>query len=214
MFRWTVMIVHLLRMRRNVNRSVFNARKNVSATLSQHMTRGVLLYFPRDRHCSHRAILHVTLITERNRRSQSPAQSKITKYCTHYWRRCTLIWNTFMARTASNNLVLFNVVLLNEGSCIALTIICESEHDMLWGGWIVWTTISISTEPWYMLNNFSNWHLWPWSPPSRDAFSGTRSEQTIYIIPIDIIFKTNKNISLPLQRKKYFCQYFHTHSIF
>ena len=32
MFRWTLMILHLLRMRRNVNRNVFNARKNVSAT--------------------------------------------------------------------------------------------------------------------------------------------------------------------------------------
>ena len=31
------MILHLLRMRRNVNRNVFNARKNVSATSCTHM---------------------------------------------------------------------------------------------------------------------------------------------------------------------------------
>ena len=30
--RWTLMILHLLRMRRNVNRNVFNDRENVSAT--------------------------------------------------------------------------------------------------------------------------------------------------------------------------------------
>ena len=30
LFRWTLVILHLLRMRRNVNRNVFNARKNVA----------------------------------------------------------------------------------------------------------------------------------------------------------------------------------------
>ena len=32
LFRWTLMILHLLRMRRNVNRNVSNDRKNSSAT--------------------------------------------------------------------------------------------------------------------------------------------------------------------------------------
>ena len=32
LFRWILMILHLLRMRRNVNRNVFNDRRNVSAT--------------------------------------------------------------------------------------------------------------------------------------------------------------------------------------
>ena len=32
LFRWTLMTLHLLRMRRNVYRNVFNDRKNVSAT--------------------------------------------------------------------------------------------------------------------------------------------------------------------------------------
>ena len=32
MFRWTLMILHLSRMRRNVNRNVYNNRKNFSAT--------------------------------------------------------------------------------------------------------------------------------------------------------------------------------------
>ena len=35
LFRWALVILHLLRMRRNVNRNVFKARKNVSATTQQ-----------------------------------------------------------------------------------------------------------------------------------------------------------------------------------
>ena len=51
MFRWTLMNLHLLRMHRNVNRNVFNDRKNVSAT-SLHGGERTLLVKPHGAHNS------------------------------------------------------------------------------------------------------------------------------------------------------------------
>ena len=61
LFRCKLMILHLLRMRRNVNRNVFNDRKNVSATPSQRRALARLVSFIIPRCCGNIAFDNIAL---------------------------------------------------------------------------------------------------------------------------------------------------------